>query len=73
MIDETLLLPFDDPLGDLPPRSLYTVEEVAVFFRVAPSTVYRWIDGLELEAVKVGGVIRIPRHAITQKLSHKPQ
>jgi excisionase family DNA binding protein len=70
MTDDTLPLLCEDPLGELPRRSLYTVEEVAAYFRVAPSTVYRWIDALELDAVKVGGVIRIPRSAIQKKLSH---
>lgn len=52
----------DDPM--LPPKSLFSTDEVSAYFGIARSTVYLWIDHGILEAEKYGGTIRISREAI---------
>jgi excisionase family DNA binding protein len=45
----------------LPQKELLRPDEVARYFDVHKSTVYRWIDEGKLQAVKIGDkIIRIP-------------
>lgn len=48
--------------SDLPDRLYFRPDEVARYFSVSKSTVYRWIDEGRLKSVKIAGsVIRIKR------------
>jgi len=47
-------------------KSLYRVDEVAEYFNVNRSTVYRWIDNGVLKSEKYVKTIRIPRESIEQ-------
>lgn len=38
---------------------LYTVPEVAAFFRVKPATVYTWVKNHKLDSIRVGRLIRV--------------
>lgn len=42
----------------------YRVKAVAEMFDVSPSTVYRAIEAGELDAVRIGGSLRIPARAV---------
>lgn len=48
----------------LPNKPFFRPESVAEYYDVNVKTVYGWIDQGKMDAVKVGGSIRIPRHAI---------
>lgn len=52
----------------LPEKELLRPDEVAEYFRVSTRTVYGWIstgkEGEALQAVKIGGTVRIPRQAV---------
>ena len=49
----------------LPDKALLRPDEVAAYFRVSVSTVYRWIDCGTMKAVKIAGkCVRIPREAV---------
>jgi excisionase family DNA binding protein len=43
---------------------LYTVDEVAVRFKVTRQTVYNWIKAGQLAAIKVGRSVRIEASAL---------
>lgn len=46
---------------------MYRVSEVAAYFTVSASTIYRAIQSGQLDAVKVGpgrGAMRVPAHAV---------
>jgi len=47
-------------------KSLYRVDEVAEYFNVNRSTVYRWIDNGVLKSEKYVKTIRISRESIEQ-------
>jgi excisionase family DNA binding protein len=47
-----------------PRERLYTVNEVAMFYRVKPKAVYNWIYTGRLRAKKVGGAVRIAESQI---------
>jgi excisionase family DNA binding protein len=50
-------------------RNLLTVPEVAVWARVHPKTVYRWIKQSKLEAIQFGPrTFRVPEDAISKFL-----
>jgi excisionase family DNA binding protein len=51
-------------MSDLPNKAHFRPDEVAVYFSVAPSTVYGWINQGIIEAQKIGGTLRITRQAI---------
>lgn len=52
-------------MTSLPQKPLLRVDEVAVYFRVTPRTVYLWIEQAKLPATPTpGGGIRIPRDSI---------
>lgn len=51
---------------ELPP--LLKVPEVARLFRVCDMTIYRQVTNGELEAIKMGGSIRIRTAAVIEKL-----
>lgn len=42
-------------------QRLMTVPECASAIRVAPATLYRWVEEGRVPAIRVGNVIRIPR------------
>jgi len=46
---------------DLPNKKLLRPDEVAAFWRVSVSTIYRWIDIGVMPGVKKGGTVRIER------------
>jgi len=52
----------DDPL--LPKKSLFRVDEVAMYFQVSNKTIYLWIDHGLLDAEKYSGIIRVPRKSV---------
>jgi len=55
-------------MTDLPAKSLLRPDEVAKFWSVSISTIYRWIDLGILPAIKKGGTLRILReHAESGK------
>ena len=61
-------------MTDLPKKAMYRVKELADFFDVGESTVYRWIDFGMLEAEKYRGAIRVPRESVVQfREDHKMQ
>jgi excisionase family DNA binding protein len=45
-------------------KTHYRIDEVARIFDVNPRTVRNWIDNGNIDAVKVGGTVRIKRDAI---------
>ena len=50
---------------ELPNRQLLRPDEIARYYSVSKSAVYRWIETGKLEAIKVAGkTIRIPRTAV---------
>jgi len=51
-------------LKKLTNKDLFRPDEVASYFSVTKKTVYLWVEVGILEAVKVGGVLRIPKSAI---------
>jgi len=53
-------------LENLPERPYYKPQQIAVFYNVHVRTVYGWISEGKLEAVKVGGSMRIPRQAVKE-------
>ena len=67
-LDEMIQLPL--PLGpDLPNKTLFRPDEVAKFFAVSPSTIYRWVDEGILNACKpAAGTVRIFRVSIIEVL-----
>ena len=48
----------------LPDKANLRSSEVARYYDVTRKTVYRWIREGKIEAIKVGGVLRIPRAAV---------
>lgn len=51
-------------MPELPNKALLRPDEVAEYFDVKPRTVYGWISEGKIEAVKVGGTVRIKRQAV---------
>jgi excisionase family DNA binding protein len=49
---------------DLPEKKYLRPDEVAAFWSVSVKTIYRWVDMGVLEAVKVGGCLRVSRDAV---------
>jgi excisionase family DNA binding protein len=54
-----------DRLGDL---KFWTVKEAATLMRVSKMSVYRLVNGGELESVRVGRCFRIPEDALARYL-----
>jgi len=50
-------------MNELPDKPNLNVKEVAEFWGVDRSTVYRWIEKGVIVAVKKGGGLRIPRES----------
>lgn len=48
----------------LPNKANLRPSEVARYFDVTRKTVYKWIREGKMEAIKIGGVLRIPREAV---------
>ena len=46
------------------PRPLNTVEDVAEFCQVSTKTVRRWIQRGELQAVRLGALVRVPHEEL---------
>ena len=44
----------DDQIAAMKNRGLYPIPEMAALLRVAPSTVYRWLDDDKIEGTNVG-------------------
>jgi len=42
-----------------PANDLFTVQEIADKYRVNPKTVYGWVRRGQVEALKVGGCVRV--------------
>jgi excisionase family DNA binding protein len=55
----------------LPKKDLLRPAEVAAYFSLSTKTIYGWIDQGKLEAVKIGGTIRITREAVEGLLTPK--
>lgn len=51
-------------MPELPNKELLRPDEVAAFFGVTKSTIYRWCDIDILHAVKIRGTVRITRGSI---------
>jgi excisionase family DNA binding protein len=51
--------------------SLYSVREVAARLGVHPETIRRLIHDGRLDAVRVGRVLRVPRHAVDAFLARQ--
>ena len=52
---------------DIPP--VFTISSLATFLAVHPNTVRNMIDRGELDAVRLGRLIRIPRQSVIDILS----
>jgi excisionase family DNA binding protein len=50
-------------------KSVFTVTDVAEIFEISPWAVYQAIKDGELGAVKIGRLLKIPRHTIERKLA----
>ena len=50
-------------MTDLPDKKLLRPDEVAAFWRVSVSTIYRWIDLGIVNGEKKGGTIRVTRES----------
>jgi len=48
-------------MEQIPPKKLLRPDEVAKFWRVSTSTIYRWIDLGIIPGVRLGGTLRIPK------------
>jgi len=48
----------------LPNKELLRPDEVAKYFSVTRRTVYLWCENGYLEAVKIGGTVRIKRESV---------
>ena len=59
----------EEQLKDFPP--FLTFRQVQEILQVSERTMYRLIKGAEIEAVKVGGVWRIPKKALLQYLQER--
>jgi len=59
----------------LPPQinKLLTVQDVAHIMGVKAKTVYRWIKSGELEAVKIGRLLRITEAALQRFIERNTQ
>lgn len=58
--------------GLLAEEPLMTVAEVAELTRLSRGTVYRLVDMGDLEAIRIGGSIRVPERA-AHDLLHRPR
>jgi len=45
-------------------KDLFRPDEAAAYFDVSKKTIYLWVEIGELQAVKIGGVLRIPKSAM---------
>lgn len=50
----------------IPEKAMFKTKEVGILFCVHQRKVYNWIQYGKLQAVKVGGVVRVPREAILE-------
>ncbi len=48
-------------LNELAPPEFLTVAQVANILRVSPRQVYRWVDGGQLRAIRLGRIVHIHR------------
>jgi excisionase family DNA binding protein len=48
-------------------QKFISVKETAVLLGVKPLTVYRWVESGKLQAIKIGGTIRVNEANITSK------
>lgn len=54
-------------LDGLPKKALYTPREVADFFRITVSAVYKWHDEGKIKGLKISEkVLRIPRQEVVE-------
>ena len=54
-------------LDGLPQKALYTPREVADFFRITVSAVYKWQDEGKIKGLKISEkVLRIPRQEVVE-------
>ncbi len=59
-----------DIKGPTPLPQLLTAKEVAGYFRVAPSTVYRWVHDGTLKGIIIGGrYFRIPHSEVLRLMN----
>lgn len=49
----------DDQVNLMKTRGLWPVPEIARKLKVAPSTVYRWVEDEKIESTKVGAAIYV--------------
>lgn len=52
----------------MPDENFLLVKEVAAYLRISKATVYRLIKNRELEARKIGRVLRVPKDSADQWL-----
>ena len=57
-------------LDDLSHPEFLTVTQVALILQVSPRQVYRWIDGGQLPAVRLGRIVRIHRADLNAFIDH---
>lgn len=50
-------------------QQLYTVREIADFYRVSTQAVYRWVAQGKLAAVRIGGNIRIEGNELNRVIT----
>jgi len=48
----------------IPDKHSFRPDEVAKLFQLSTKTIYLWIEIGQLEAVRVGGTLRVPRQAL---------
>lgn len=51
-------------------KPVYTVGEIADYYRVTPAAVYKWIKTGKLEAFQLGDAYRITADALERFVSH---
>lgn len=57
--------------SDSQTRSYLSPREMADVLGVTPRTIYNWIHRGEVEAIRIGGVWRIPKSAFDQQFSEE--
>jgi excisionase family DNA binding protein len=53
-------------MEELPKKALLRADEVARFWGVSRSTIYRWADLGIIKIIKKGGTIRVPRGEVNK-------
>lgn len=51
---------------ELPKKAWLRPDELAEYLSVTRKTIYQWISSGQLEAVKIGGVVRIHRDIVSK-------